>query len=340
MRASEPDDIIWENLEVTLKSIILNKVISNLFAFFVLLIGGLIQYWLAVWQIKNPAPNPNTVIVIFSAIIVTFSNYVLSLLLIWATKKEGNFTKSKYNASLTLKICIFQFFNSGLFYTLSNLLAIQLTDSNAGIDMKQMFSNKITVCMITDAASEAIIILSVGYFELPNSIFRLLMNKGMIFCSQKGCNQIYELNDCDIPEKYAYLIKLYWLTCFYAPFVPIVSFISLIGLVLFYSAMKISFRHFYKITSVRSNEANLRALRLSYFGPFMLNLGLLVIQIYYERYGSGELFTPDRSSKIIIVFSLILSGLYGLLPWYHMNEALKPLKNMSNACYKDVKHTF
>lgn len=95
-----------------------------------LLIGGMIQYWLAVWQLKSADKRLHNFVVAVSAIIVTFSNYLLSLVLIWATKKEGNITKSKYNASLTLKICLFQFFNSGLFYTISNLIAINLTDNN------------------------------------------------------------------------------------------------------------------------------------------------------------------------------------------------------------------
>jgi hypothetical protein len=57
-------------------------------------------------------------------------NYIISLFLIWATDKEGNITKSKYNASLNVKICIFQFINSGLFYTISNLLASLISDVN------------------------------------------------------------------------------------------------------------------------------------------------------------------------------------------------------------------
>jgi magnesium-transporting ATPase (P-type) len=84
----------------------------------------------------------------------------------------------------------------------------------------------------------------------------------------------------------------------------------------------------------------MRALRLSYFAPFMLSLGLLVINLFYEGYRSGEFFHPDHTSKVIIIFSLSLSGLYGIIPWYHINEALSPLKNLSNCNYRDAKNTF
>ncbi len=82
----------------------------------------------------------------------------------WATKKEGNFTKSKYNASLNIKVCLFQFFNTGIFYTFSNIIAIELTDTHLAQTMQEIFATKITVCMIVDALTEGLLILLIGYF--------------------------------------------------------------------------------------------------------------------------------------------------------------------------------
>lgn len=84
----------------------------------------------------------------------------------------------------------------------------------------------------------------------------------------------------------------------------------------------------------------MRALRLSFFGPFMLNLGLLVIEQFYSGNAAGDLFNPDSSSIFLIYFSLALSALFAILPWYHINEALRPLRNKSNLRYDDVKHSF
>jgi hypothetical protein len=89
------------------------------------------------------------------------------------------------------------------------------------------------------------------------------------------------MNDSKIPFKYAYIVKTVWLTCFYTPFVPMVSFISLAGLIFYYIVMKLSFRFCYKIAEVRSNYNNLRGLRLIYFAPFMLNLGQFVTIIIF-----------------------------------------------------------
>jgi len=79
------------------------------------------------------------------------------------------------------------------------------------------------------------------------------------------------------------MIKTLWLACFYGPFAPIVVFVSTIGLLFFYFTTKVSFRHYYKVTEVRSRETNLRAERLSYFAPFMVNFGLFIIYLYLKN---------------------------------------------------------
>ena len=96
----------------------------------VLIIGGLVQFLLALWELNNLNTQLSKFILVLSTVLVTFTNYLISRFLLWVTNKEGNLTRSKYNASLNIKICIFQFFNSGIFYTLSNLLATLATEQN------------------------------------------------------------------------------------------------------------------------------------------------------------------------------------------------------------------
>jgi len=133
--------------------------------------------------------------------------------------------------------------------------------------------------MLINAFSEPILNLILDYCEIPNSIQRFLHKHGLIKLTQKECNALHELNDSSIPFKYAYIVKTIWLTCFYAPFVPIVTVISLLGLIFYYITMKVSFRYFYKIPEVISHETNISGLRLSYFAPFMLNLGKIMTTI-------------------------------------------------------------
>ena len=108
----------------------MNKIKTAIFGFMVLLLGGLIQFSVAVWQLKNTQPGLDISVALFSSILIMITNLLLEELLVWATKKEGNLSKSKYNASLNIKVCLFQFFNAGVFYALSNVMAIWVTTHN------------------------------------------------------------------------------------------------------------------------------------------------------------------------------------------------------------------
>jgi hypothetical protein len=83
---------------------------------------------------------------------------------------------------------------------------------------------------------------------------------------------------CEIPFKYAYVMKNVLLTCFYLPIVPLVSFISLIGLFVYYWVMKGLFRSCYSIPGRYSSEINSVILYLSSFTPLVILLGQLVIR--------------------------------------------------------------
>ena len=115
-----------------------------------------------------------------------------------------------------------------------------------------MLVTNISVFMILNAIEGGAINIILDLLEIPNSLYRLLQKHGYRKYSQKESNEIFELRDSNIPSKYAYIIKTLWLTCFFTPAVPLVAFVSLFGLLFFYLTTKISFRHFYKVTSVRS----------------------------------------------------------------------------------------
>lgn len=52
--------------------------------------------------------------------------------------------------------------------------------------------------------------------------------------TQIEANKLYELPKPDFTDLYSYVIKTLWLTAFYAPLVPVVIPISVVGLTLHY----------------------------------------------------------------------------------------------------------
>lgn len=161
-RAPEPDDIRWNNLGKTKKHIFCNQVVTFGFGVLLLLLGGVIQYGLTLWQQKAEESYKKPISA-FSTIIVTLTNYLISFYLIWSTRLEGNLTTTTEQRSLNVKICAFQFFNAGVFYAVANILAIGFSFKN----LDEIFSYKVTVFMILNAVTEPALDVAMSYFEIP-----------------------------------------------------------------------------------------------------------------------------------------------------------------------------
>jgi hypothetical protein len=66
----------------------------------------------------------------------------------------------------------------------------------------------------------------------------------------------------DVPSKYAYILKIVWLTGFYAPLVPIVIAIAAAGLMLNYLFEKLLFSKSYSVPNTISSMVYENALEL------------------------------------------------------------------------------
>lgn len=122
-RAPEPDDIIWKNLGKSPKKIFRRKILTYVLGAILLFVNWIIQYYLAVWALKQSEDTKQS-ISLLSSVIVNVANFLITMVLIWATKMEGNLTSTIESQSLSIKIVYFQFLNSGIFYTFSNALAV------------------------------------------------------------------------------------------------------------------------------------------------------------------------------------------------------------------------
>lgn len=93
---------------------------------------------------------------------------------------------------------------------------------------------------------------------------------------------MFELASVDFPVKYAYVIKTVWLTCFFAPFVPIVVPISILGLVIFYLTEAELFRVKYKMPNMISLHITNAAMRLLEFTGIVMTGGQFLITFYIK----------------------------------------------------------
>jgi hypothetical protein len=92
------------------------------------------------------------------------------------------------------------------------------------------------------------------------------------------------------PEQYAYVIKTIWLTCFYAPLVPIVVPISIAGLAFYYFSEVYLFRTAYSKPNMLSINIAHQSIFLLNFTPLVISLGQIAI-VYYIKYFFKSSFT-------------------------------------------------
>jgi hypothetical protein len=127
------------------------------------------------------------------------------------------------------KQTIFQFFNAGIFVIGSEIAAKSDRFSlNDGICMQ------ISTVMLSNCFVPSATLFLLTYTEIVNKLQAWLGESGCMEMTQEELNELYLGPAIDLPSKYAYILKIIWLTGLYAPLVPIVSVVAVLGLGLNY----------------------------------------------------------------------------------------------------------
>ena len=123
-RAPEPDDIIWENAGISIGGAICRKTLYSFLSIIMLLLGGGVQYGLAVASTKTAQDSQTQLLMsTVSSLTVSVLNAIIQFFLVFTSEKERNETRTEYNTVLMVKISFFQFLNTGVFVIAANFLA-------------------------------------------------------------------------------------------------------------------------------------------------------------------------------------------------------------------------
>ncbi len=128
----------------------------------------------------------------------------------------------------------------------------------------------------------------------------------------------------DFPVLYSYVIKTIWLTCFYAPFAPIVVPISIFGLILFYFTEGEIFRTSYNVPNMLSLSITKAAIRLLDSTGVILSVGQILI-VLYIKFTFKSPWTPleEAGLGLCLAFSIVIL----ILPSYNLNKYFFPFQN-------------
>ena len=236
--AHEPEDIIWENMEYSLKQ----RIIRGLLIYFISLLLLLILF-LIVFQLTSIQNNLNKksewhyiTINISSysiALAIVIVNKFFQILLEFLTGIEKPNSYSNFYLSCSVKLTTFSFITSSIIPYICN------KDKNL---MVKNISNLFIVNSILLPMPFALI----TYFYKSFRIFLINRKPNAHYKTQKELNDLYELPDMDISYKYSDVCQTILMTFFYMPIFPFGAFISSIGLILTFFCQKLYFIHFYK----------------------------------------------------------------------------------------------
>ena len=222
-RAPEPEDIIFDNLEISYKKKLKNIICISLVSFIILLISSLIYSFLYNFQARIDGIYEKTIILHVLSLLITIITVIFDLIFEIVIEKmikiEKSNTLTNFYATYSIQLTFFYLNNSLILY---NSEEHEITTSN--LIIKFLFNSFVTPIMWS-------INFKYVYKKLKQCIIE---QKETINYNQKELNELYELQSMNVPAKYSYLSKTLFMSFLYAPIFPLGFCISLIGFIFGY----------------------------------------------------------------------------------------------------------
>ena len=317
--APEPEDIIFENLEVKPFSRIMRTVLVYIIS--IIICGVSFGIIVALNKVQANIDNNNNsshllLLYIMSLVITgitTGIDFILEFVLDILTKKERQMAMTDYYLSYSVKLTLFTFLNGSVLPLVSELAF----DKSDGYEI--LISNMLMKFIVNAFVTPGLWTINFGYFFkkfqiclLERKIKRndkgeiVEQNKEEIGKTQKELNELYELPPMNIALKYSYIAKTLLMSFLYIPIFPLGLLISLVGLLFGYWLEKFNFANMYKKPEMLNRQ--LAEFYVSYF-----------ILVFFA-YGVGDyIFLKDvYDSKIWSLINIIAFGILIIIPYHRL----------------------
>ena len=264
----EPEDIIWENFNITenqrkLRTLGVFCICLLIMAFslgcvFVLTLLQEILY-------KDDKEQGNTniflkyLVSLAITVVISVINAILQEFLEKLTHKEKQISRSNYILSLSIKITIFTFFNSAIIPLISKYIVIIMKekDEDKGKDYysrSRERDNLIIDDMLVYFIVNAIVtplLWTLSFPYLLKLLRQCCIERGdnpdkNHYMTQRDLNTLYENPDMNLAYKYSYIAKTTAMCLFFMPIFPLGFIFGFIGFIFAYYLEKFNFTHLYK----------------------------------------------------------------------------------------------
>ena len=324
--APEPEDIIFENLEVSYGSRILRTIGIYIISILICGVSFIIVVELNELQITINEKDTSGhitflyVISLVVSVITSAIDVILEIVFEAFSKWEKHATMTSFYLSYSVKLTIFSFLNSGLLPLISELVF------NESEGHEILISNMLIKFLINAFVSPIMWTLSVGYYLKQGQI--CLYKKKLIGAkTQKDLNALFELPPMNVSAKYSYIFKTLLMSFLYIPIFPLGVAISFIGFLIGYWLEKINFAYYYKKPEMLNK----------YLCEFYVNYFVVVLFVY----GIGDyIFMHDvYDTRAWSLLNIIIFGVLIIIPYQKLlsrdyikfNESFIYNKNFNEA---------
>ena len=305
-RAPEPEEVIFENLEIKfktkLKYILYTSFASLIILFISLEINSLLFTYQSIIESNNKTINfyiVSFMITIIGAVIDLILEIVIEKLI----KCQKSYTLTIFQATYSIYLTFFWFINSCLIP-----VAYEIINSTTG-NYEIISNNLLTKFLFNSFLTPIMWALNVKFVYKKLKQF-IIEKKEKINYNQKELNELYELQSMNIGVKYSYLVETLLMSFFFSFIFPLGFGISFFGLIFAYWLEKYNFCNMYK--KPEKLDKQIAEYYITYFFIIFFDFAL---GNFYFLMGSSvsrlDYFFPD---KLILIF-LIISNIFLFIPF-------------------------
>ena len=304
--ASEPEDVIYENLEYSSIKRTFRAII--VYAISIILIGICFAIFIGLNLLQSYV-NGQAIHLILSYIISlcntcvsSILNIIFQMILDYITKEEKQYTMTEYYRSYSVKLTLFTFFTSSVVP-----LICELINKSDGYEI--LISNMLMMFLVNAFVTPIMWTMNFTYFLKKFRIFLINFRKDPKDedknhnMTQRELNELYELPDMSISYKYSYLAKTLLMTFLYIPIFPLGIVISFAGFIVGYLLEKFNYAYMYK----RPEMLNHR-LCVFYVNHFDVIFFVYAIGDYIFMYDCYE-------NRVIPLVKIIIFGIITAIPY-------------------------
>ena len=335
-RAPEPNDIIWENLDVPKYKKYFYITLTNLATMFLLAISFSLVVGVAFLQryILNTYEDLSfislQVVNMMGAVLITLINHTMHDVIEKFTVYEKPSTHTNFDSSLAQKKVMALFFNTSIIYILVSWYFGNFVGKNGLVE------SLLCIFLSNMVVTSCLVLIDIG-FQIKMFKRWLYENSKWVLghsdVTQQEANILYEGRTLNLPTCYGSLLNVMLFSSFYTSVVPLGPLLGIITLIIYYWVFKYALLINSKMPKSIGKRVAMEMIEYAEYVPLLVAVGdFIFVNIFYDK------------KSLFNLIAIILGCINFLLPMKLINKKLITLKKQNDdeeekKNYYDIRST-